>query len=346
MKDLTFLQLSDAFHDHAVTIAETKDTSAKFRSASYERVSGLLGSRTDEKVTTDKIAKLDISEYMKARALAVLEGKPIVEKKKITLKKKKPIKKVRGRSRTARVKSKSPTKSKSPAKSPAKSNTTLLKQLNEFMGLGPEKSKALIEAGLSNINQLHMKKYYNLLPEETKLFINLKPEQKIPHEHIKILEPYILGLSTDDMKITLVGSYRRKKPFSRDIDTMIVSTDENIVEKFSKALSEKLNGKAYPYSKGKDKLSIVIDMTDLLKSKLIYKLDAFRTTPEDAISMLLYSTGSKEFNIMMRAKAKKLGYLLNQKGLFKDGKKIPNLKTEEDYFKILDLEYKDPVDRI
>ena len=88
-----------------------------------------------------------------------------------------------------------------------------------------------------------------------------------------------------------------------------------------------------------------IESKEIEPNKKIYKIDVFRTSIEDQIPMLLYSTGSKEFNIVMRGKAKKLGYLLNQKGLFKKGEKVDNLTSEKDYFDILGMAYQEPRER-
>jgi DNA polymerase lambda len=215
------------------------------------------------------------------------------------------------------------------------------------MGIGTERAKELIEAGVVSINNLHMKKYRDMLPDETKIFIDLKPLQKIPNEHIKLLEPFIMKASTKNTKLTIVGSYRRGKPFSSDIDVMVVSTDENAIEILLENLRKILDGKVYPYSVGYDKLSLVVDMSALVKQpNCIYKIDAFRTTPAESIPMLLYSTGSKEFNVSMRSKAKKLGYKLNQKGLFKNDVRVENLPTEQAYFDILGMDYLAPSQRV
>ena len=218
-----------------------------------------------------------------------------------------------------------------------------------MVGLGPEKAKKIISEGLTDIKQLNNKKYKELLPEETKLFMSLKPLREIPHEDIKILESYIINAAKRIGNAYIVGSYRRKKPTSRDIDVMLVANKENALDKYLDSIKKELPNAIYPYAKGKDKLSFIIDTskTNIINTKNnAYKLDIFRTLPEDEISMLLYSTGSKEHNIIMRQKAKRLGYLLNQKGLFKNGEKIKKLNTEEDYFNILGMQYKQPKDRI
>jgi DNA polymerase/3'-5' exonuclease PolX len=218
-----------------------------------------------------------------------------------------------------------------------------MKELTNFMGIGEERAKDLISAGLKHVNQLRMKKYYNLLPEETKIFITLKPLNQIPNEHIKILEPYLMKASDKNLALTIVGSYRRQKPFSSDIDVMVVSDNTDAIDLLHSRLDKILNGKIYPYSKGADKMSFIVDMSELVGEKnKIYKIDAFRTLPENAVPMLLYSTGSKEFNIIMRSRAKKQGYLLNQKGLFKDDKLVEGLNDEKAYFDILKMDYKEP----
>jgi DNA polymerase/3'-5' exonuclease PolX len=128
---------------------------------------------------------------------------------------------------------------------------------------------------------------------------------------------------------------------------MVVSDNQDAIQLLLERLTDILNGKIYPYSKGKDKMSLIVDMSELLNSEnKVYKIDAFRTTKEEQVPMLLYSTGSKEFNVTMRSKAKKLGYLLNQKGLFKNGTKVPDLNTEKAYFDVLGMEYLEPSKRI
>ena len=332
-------------------ISESKDKTAKFRSISYDRVANKLETEFSgpEKVTKEKIEKMNISDYMKNKAMMIAEGKEDKNKKTSKKTSKSPKK-------TSKKTSKSPKKtSKKTSKSPKKTSKkqvdidNLLKELSGFMGIGKERAKVLVDAGLKNINQLHMKKYKEMLPEETKLFIDLKPIREIPHDDIEKLEPYILDSAKGIGKAIVVGSYRRQKPTSRDIDVMLVSDDEDAIEKYLKKLQLEIPNAIYPYSKGYDKLSLIVDMS---KAKLVqdsgkvYKMDVFRTLPEDEVPMLLYSTGSKEHNILMRGKAKRLGYLLNQKGLFKDSKKIEGLDDEKAYFDTLKIDYKNPKDRI
>jgi hypothetical protein len=175
------------------------------------------------------------------------------------------------------------------------------------------------------------------------MYKNQTTSNKIPHEHIKKLEPLIKKLAGSTMSIIITGSYRRGLPFSSDIDLQVVSKKEDaldtLLDKFIKVLKTPIE----PYSKGPDKMSFIADFSKILGHPgALYKVDAFRTIPEEATSMMLFSTGSKEFNILMRSIAKRKGYRLNQKGLYKNDIKVPGLKTEADYFQALGMKYREP----
>lgn len=219
----------------------------------------------------------------------------------------------------------------------------IIKELSKIMGIGEARAKALVAQGLTNINDMYKEKWFNMLPEETKLNLKLKPEVPIPYGDIKKIEEY---LNKTKYQIIIVGSYRRRRPYSNDIDVMVISDDSNILDKLLKTLLKKSANNCHPYSKGLDKMSVILNTANITDAKHIYKLDFFRCPVKDKIPMLLYSTGSKELNIIMRRNAKRKGYLLNQHGLFKlsnDKKiKIENLKTEKDYFDYLGMEYKEP----
>ena len=87
---------------------------------------------------------------------------------------------------------------------------------------------------------------------------------------------------------------------------------------------------------------------ELLNPPTKYKLDIFRASGDTYYSNLLYSTGPKEFNIKTRSKAKQMGYLLNQNGLFKESDKKKINLPQDDEKKILSyikLQYLSPENR-
>jgi DNA polymerase (family 10) len=316
---MKFAKLTNILSDYAQEIIDSKSNGYKFRSRAYKRVVDLIDRHYEpsETVTKEKIAKLELTPYMTGNITKVAKGESLP--------------KIKG------TKKKTPN-GKRPIKKP---QPKLLKTLTSLMGIGEEKANKLIDKGLQSMSQLHMKKWLKELPEETRAYMSLKPIKEITHDEITKLEPIIMRFSNNYRKLYLVGSYRRKKRVSKDIDVMLVSKDENAIGKLLKDMQATAL-EVYPYSQGKDKMSMILKLN---KSR-VYKIDVFRVLPEHKIPMLLYSTGSKEHNIKMRRIAKKLGYKLNQKGLFKEDKLVDGLKKESDYFKILKIDYLPPEDRI
>jgi DNA polymerase/3'-5' exonuclease PolX len=212
---------------------------------------------------------------------------------------------------------------------------TLINNLMEFAGIGKSKAESLIKSGLVKLSDLNKKKYSDQLCHSTKLLMKYKPERCIPHNDIKKLENKLTGFPNTH----IVGGFRRKKPYSKDIDVMLVSNSASI-DVYLNYLSKKFN-EIHVYSHGNDKASLIIRVINKY-----YKIDVFRVPTKYQYAMLLYSTGSKEFNIRMRAIASKLGYLLNQNGLYKKNNITPIKATsEKDFFTILGMKYVEPEKR-
>ncbi len=80
--------------------------------------------------------------------------------------------------------------------------------------------------------------------------------------------------------------------------------------------------------------------------KISRRIDILITTKEEFPFALLYFTGSKLLNTIMRKEAAKQGFRLNEKSLInlKTNKKII-LKTEKEIFEYIGYKYLDPTDR-
>lgn len=224
-----------------------------------------------------------------------------------------------------------------------KERTILKLQLTSISGIGYKKADELINKGLTSIKQLYSKKWMNELPQISRLYLKYKPT-RIIYKDIQDIEKKIIN-TKNNKKIIFVGSYRRKCPCSSDIDIMYIGNIEEF-NNFIKKIQSIYNN-IYIYSKGKDKTSFLLEYS---KNK-VYKLDVFRTSKDTSDTMLLYSTGSKNFNIKMRNYAKRKGYLLNQLGLFKNNKKINKPHSdpymgEKNIFRLLNYEWKEPYQRI
>ena len=153
-----------------------------------------------------------------------------------------------------------------------------------------------------------------------------------------ILNKYFVKNSYD---LKVAGSYRRGKDSSGDIDILITSDKFNLNDII--ALLEKWNIITDTLSVKEEKFMGIAHCPGGLNHAV--RLDIEFLPKEEFAFGLLYFTGSKDFNREIRQHAKKLGYTLNQHGLFKkDGSKIL-ANTEEEIFDKLNLEYVSPKKR-
>lgn len=128
--------------------------------------------------------------------------------------------------------------------------------------------------------------------------------------------------------LIIVGSFRREKEELKDIDFLIIPKIENFQEFRDILLVDKYFGGDYRREgllKVNDK-QIKIDILFAMRSALG--------------SALLHSTGPFEFNVYIRARAKRLGYKLNQYGLFiKDTNFLITSQSEEEILNYLGICY-------
>lgn len=161
-------------------------------------------------------------------------------------------------------------------------------------------------------------------------------------------------------KFEIVGSYRRGKPESGDIDIFITSNEDTktIFNKFIEKMdgtkkddesSEKKIIKAF-LTKGEKKVMVIGKLSE---ENLARRIDFLYSPPEEYAFALLYFTGSMEFNTAMRQYALQQGLTLNEHGFHKmenkvKGEKItsPKFQSEKDIFDYLNLEFKEPNERI
>ena len=156
-------------------------------------------------------------------------------------------------------------------------------------------------------------------------------------------------VATEGSEYEIVGSYRRGAHTSGDIDVIITSDDATMFSKFIDALLEK-QVILEVLSRGKTKCLVI---ARLLNHKTARRVDFMYTSKQEYPFAVLYFTGSKTFNTVMRGHALKLGVSLNEHGLYtkqvgkeKEEKIDTVFNNEKDIFDYLKLDYKEPVDRI
>ena len=141
----------------------------------------------------------------------------------------------------------------------------------------------------------------------------------------------------------IVGSYRRGRPDSGDIDMLLCSTDAKMLDAMVKTLTDG------HYIREKLALGAHKFMGICRLGKLPFRrLDILLTPPEEYGYALLYFTGSQRFNILVRQHALTLGYTLNEHRLApvnERAKPVPILRTEAEILAFLGIKYVDPRDR-
>ena len=114
-------------------------------------------------------------------------------------------------------------------------------------------------------------------------------------------------------ELILAGSYRRKTPDSGDIDALITTDVENsnvMTSFYNNLMKHGIIKPANVIANGQTKIMAVANI-----DKHYRHLDIFYHPRETFPFAILFTTGSKEFNVKMRKFALEKGYSLNEKNL-------------------------------
>jgi DNA polymerase (family 10) len=304
---MKFSELKLLFSEEVEKVKEKKLSQGRYILIAYNNVLREIGDvyTDNEYVSEKRINELDITDHMK--------------EKLINLSKKSVPKYLREKEKTHKLK----------------------EDLDKLLGIGSKKANELITDGLTNIRQLKSKKWFDRLNTDTQIILEHNPLRQVHWEDIHKIEEKIVGFRKD---VVIVGSYRRKKPIVRDIDILFISKEKNDIQDYLSYLKKKFYNKIWIYANGEFKISTIIQPYRN-NPDLKYKADIFICTKDNYYSTLLYSTGSKDHNIKMRAIARRKGYLLNQDGIFdlKTKKKINKSEDgEKKLFEILGMNYVAP----
>jgi NAD-dependent DNA ligase len=228
--------------------------------------------------------------------------------------------------------------------------------LADVYGIGPKKAKELVDKGITSIEQLRQNQ--DLLNDVQKVGLQYYEDvlKRIPRQEIDEYNLLLKKVQQNSntlalkMEMEIVGSYRRGLQSSGDIDIIITSESE---QSFKNIIDELIKQKIIVavLSRGPSKCLV---MAKIPSSPTIRRVDFLYTTPEEYPFAILYFTGSKIFNTIMRQHAVNMGLTMNEHGLYKlsqdkktKGEKVAHqFKSEKDIFDYLQMSYVPPEERI
>jgi DNA ligase (NAD+) len=222
--------------------------------------------------------------------------------------------------------------------------------LTDVYGIGPKKAKELVDNGIKTIEELRARQD-ELLNDIQKVGLKYYEQilERIPRSEIEEYKQIFNSVFSRDpkSKYEIVGSYRRGAQSSGDIDVIITSNSASVYKNF---IDELIKQKViiHVLSRG---LSKTLVIAKLPGNNVARRVDFLYSPPEEFPFAILYFTGSKAFNTVMRQKAVDQGYTLNEHGLSLMENKVKGQKVEQPFeneqaiFDFLKLEYKTPVER-
>ena len=217
--------------------------------------------------------------------------------------------------------------------------------LTDIHGIGPKKAVELIEKGIRNIDELR-ERQDDLLNNVQKIGLKYYEDtiKRIPREEIneynELFRKEFKKIADKDSQYEIVGSFRRGAKTSGDVDVIITSKNPDVFKQFVESL--KATGIILEIlSCGNTKCLVI---AKLKGNAIARRVDFMYSPPDEYPFAVLYFTGSKAFNTVMRGHSLKMGISLNEHGFYekevgeKKGDKLDkNVKTEEDIFKVLNM---------
>jgi DNA polymerase beta len=227
---------------------------------------------------------------------------------------------------------------------------------SDIYGVGPKKADELVEKhDIKTLDQLK-EKQDSVLNNKQKVGLKYYEDilKRIPRGEVvefeEIFKETFDSVKTGDADFEIVGSYRRGAKTSGDIDIIITSDDKKVFVDFvDKLIETKIITSDGVLSRGTTKSLVVAKLPNSATAR---RVDFMYTSKQEYPFAILYFTGSKYFNTVMRGRALSMGYTLNEHGFHvMDGKKKGGkfdrvFADEKEIFQFLKMIYKEPHERI
>jgi DNA polymerase/3'-5' exonuclease PolX len=222
----------------------------------------------------------------------------------------------------------------------------------DISGVGDVRAKKWLEIGINTIDELKEAINNKKIKSTHHIDIGLKYyndfKQLIPREEIYIIKNIIKKcLKKIDKKyiFEICGSYRRGCSHSGDVDILITHVtkyeDENHLINIVNALKEINLITDELTINGNTKFMGVCKVKDL---PFYRRIDIRFVKYNSYYSSLLYFTGNKNFNILIRKKALSLNMSINEYGII-DNNNVISVYSEKELFDKINMDYIDPLNR-
>lgn len=217
--------------------------------------------------------------------------------------------------------------------------STTVENFMKVYGIGAKLANNFYDMGYRNYNDLWNDA--NLTDSQKLGLIYLKQfNMKIPRIEMDIIHNKIDKiLKPLNIYYEIVGSYRRNESESSDIDILI--RNDNVLG-LSSVVSYLREYLIHDLALGNSKYLGIWKMDGFNA----HRIDILLINKESWYTSLLYFTGSKKFNILIRSVAKEKGLKLNEYGLYTQDNKVYKINSEKDIFDILGLKYLVPEERV
>jgi DNA polymerase IV len=239
-----------------------------------------------------------------------------------------------------------------PITAEARNRAAALSAFQQIYGVGPKKAEQLIAAGYTTIAALRAAAAATPDILNRNQHVGLRYYEplltRIPRTEMDQHAALLLAHKPAALQGTIVGSYRRGRPDSGDIDMLLCTPrpTDNAAEALA-AYVTALQSAGYIreiLAHGDHKCMAI---AALGPSGIPRRLDLLVTPPEEFPFAVFYFTGSDTFNVAVRAHALTCGFTLNEHALttLHRGRVVTGIKTERDIFTALRIEWREPHER-
>lgn len=224
-----------------------------------------------------------------------------------------------------------------------KNKKNIMSKLKTIHGIGDKKAEDLYN---KNITISNISNHLDELTSAQKIGLKYYKDIKllIPNDEInkyKIKLSKLFNKLDKKLQFEICGSYRRQKELCGDIDILITNTSFNLQDIINYLYDNKILIDHLTL-KGNSKY---MGISQLNKDSHFRRIDIRLIPKKSYYYAILYFTGSKNTNKYMREKAIEKNWKLNEYELINENNESLTANSEEDIFKLLELDYIIPAER-